>query len=116
MIAMFPVTPSFAAVSSISNSVSATASGGGSATASVRTIVNGETIEDIEIADENSASIHVESKTVDGETTTNVATTASQVLGENVSTQQTADELNATLKQLFVLLQQYYAILFNTAS
>lgn len=107
----------FAETANVSNTVSAEAFGN-SASVSVKSTVNGETVEDIEIIDTNNSSIEVKTKTTNGETVTTISTSSNSVsqkkpAGANKTIfKNDREQIRATLEHLLRLLQ-HYALLFN---
>lgn len=100
MLLLFPVLSS-ADSATVSNSVSVSASGGQS-TASVHTVINGETVTDVTLSDDESVEYH-QTVTVDDNQTS---------LETTDKTEQT--RLTALIKQLQALIKIYEKLLDQT--
>lgn len=93
-----------AASTNVSNSISVSSSGDGVARSDVRTVINGEIIEDYHFEGNGIVDTHVESR--DGATTTHTL---------NSTADETAEELAVLLEKLKILMH-YYVLLLNTIS
>lgn len=93
----------------VKNSVSVSASGDGSSHASVKTVIDGEVVEDIEMEGPGT----LKSSTENGKTTVHTSTTTSNtIITDNTKRDQEIRELIAKLMELI----QHYVSLLNTLS